>query len=241
MKFKQVIIWTAALVVGDVAAFGRRCLVAKVGDNPSALADRLRAAGAEVTEVTVGRIRPLPAALTSAEAGAADWLVVTSANAVEALAEELVDAFRAHGSKVAAIGPTTAAAARRRRLDVRLVAPAANSPSLLRELLAVVHPEQTVLRLLPKGVEDSLAALAPACRYRAVATYANDPVETPPLVRADFDEIYATSPSCRTRLCFDAPGDDAATEVVPHFPEQPDFAEGKGGGPHLTTPLLPHR
>ena len=231
----------AVLVVGDVAAFGRRCLVAKVGDSPSALAERLRAAGAEVTEVTVGRIRPLPAALTSAEAGAADWLVVTSANAVDALAEELVDAFRAHGSKVAAIGPTTAAAAHRRRLDVRLVAAAANSPSLLRELLAVVHPEQTVLRLLPKGVEDSLAALAPACRYRAVATYANDPVETPPLVRADFDEIYATSPSCRTRLCFDAPGDDAATEVVPHFPEQPDFAEGKGGGPHLTTPLLPHR
>ena len=180
------------------------------------LADRLRAAGAEVTEVTVGQIRPLPTALTSAEAGAADWLVVTSANAVDALAEELVDAFRAHGSKVAAIGPTTAAAARRRRLDVRLVAPAANSPSLLRELLAVVHPEQTVLRLLPEGVEDSLAALAPACRYRAVATYANDPVETPPLVRADFDEIYATSPSCRTRLCFDAPSDDAATHRRAH-------------------------
>ena len=55
-----------------------------------------------------------------------------------------------------------------------------------------------------------MSALAPACRYRAVATYANDPVETPPLVRADFDEIYATSPSCRTRLCFDSPGDDAS-------------------------------
>ena len=190
----------AVLVVGDVAAFGRRCLVAKVGDSPSALAERLRAAGAEVTEVTVGRIRPLPGALTPAEAGAADWLVVTSANAVDALAEELVDAFRAHGSKVAAIGPTTAAAARRRRLDVRLVASAANSPSLLRELLAVVHPEETVLRLLPEGVVDSLAALAPACRYRAVATYVNDPVETPPLARGDFDEIYATSPSCRARL-----------------------------------------
>lgn len=126
--------------------------------------------------------------------------MVTSANAVDALAEELVDAFRAHGSKVAAIGPTTAAAVRRRRLDVRLVAAAANSPSLLRELLAVVHPEETVLRLLPEGVVDSLAALAPACRYRAVATYANDPVETPPLARGDFDEIYATSPSCRARL-----------------------------------------
>ena len=29
-------------------------------------------------------------------------------------------------------------------------------------------------------------------------------------------------------------------EVVPHFPEQLDFAQGKGGGPCLTPPLQPH-
>ncbi|MGN0833422.1 MAG: uroporphyrinogen-III C-methyltransferase [Kiritimatiellia bacterium] len=190
----------AVLVVGDVAAFGRRCLVAKVGDSPSALADRLRAAGAEVTEITVGRVRPLPGALTPAEAGAADWLVVTSANAVDTLSDAVVAAFRAKGAQVAAIGPATAAAARRRQLAVRLVASVANSPALLRELVAVVRPEETVLRLLPEGVADSLAALASSCRYRAVATYANDPVPPPPLARSDFDEIYATSPSCRNRL-----------------------------------------
>ena len=190
----------AVFVVGDVAAFGRRCLVAKVGDKPSALAERLRAAGAEVTEVTVGRIRPRPEALTPGDARAADWLVVTSANAIEALTEEVAAAFRARGVKVAAIGSSTAAAAARRQLSVRLVASAANSPTLLRDLLAVVRPEETVLRLMPEGVPDSLAALAPSCRYRTAAVYVNEPVEHPPVAPGDFDEIYATSLSCRDRL-----------------------------------------
>ena len=188
----------AVVVVGDVVAFGRRCLVAKVGGAPSALAERLRAAGADVTEVTVGRIRPLPGAVTAAQFVAADWLVATSANALRALDAELLSC--AAKPKVAAIGPTTAAAAEHLGFTIALVASAANSATLLCELAAVVHPTDSVLRLLPEGVSDSLAALGERCRYAAIANYVNDPVDAPPVEAGAFDEIYWTSPSSRRRI-----------------------------------------
>lgn len=195
----------AVIIVGDVVAFGRRCLVGHVGDRPSLLAQRLRAAGATVTEVAVGRIRPLAGAVTVERLARADWLVATSANALRALADILTergDALAAQTKrlKVAAIGQTTAAAAERLGWTVALVPEAANAASLLAALRAHVTPDEEVLRLLSLGVKDSLAPLAACCRYEAIPIYENEPVAVHGLSRADYDEIYATSPVCLARL-----------------------------------------
>ena len=72
--------------------------------------------------------------------------------------------------------------------------------TLLRELAAVVRPTDSVLRLLPEGVPDSLVALGERCRYAAIANYVNEPIDVPPLEAGAFDEIYWTSPSCRRRI-----------------------------------------
>ena len=89
---------------GEVPLAGIRVLLPRAD---GALAEGLRAAGAEVTCCPVQRPVPLPQAGTLA---GADWVVVTSATTV-AMLPELGLAIGA-GSRVAAVGPATAAALR---------------------------------------------------------------------------------------------------------------------------------
>jgi uroporphyrinogen III methyltransferase/synthase len=120
----------AITVIGDVVRlrreiawfdrrplFGRRIVVTRARAQASALAERLRTLGAEVLEAPTIRIERLDDAPTRARltsAGAYDWLVVTSANAVaivrDVLREAGLDARALGGVRVAAVGPATAAA-----------------------------------------------------------------------------------------------------------------------------------
>lgn len=184
----------AVLVVGDVVEFGRKCLVGKIGDKPSSLAARLRSAGATVEEFTAGRIRPLECPQLSARAAQCDWLIVTSANAVASIGEQVVAVLVERQVKVAAVGPATAAAAAARGLHVEVVPDAANSLGLLSCLLPRLRSADRVLRLLPRDCRDSLSELSGHCVYETVEVYVNEPVP-----RRDFpdfksaDEVYFTS------------------------------------------------
>jgi uroporphyrinogen III methyltransferase/synthase len=119
----------ALIVVGDVAALperlawfepkplaGKRVAVTRPAGAADPLAAALRARGARVVDAPVVAIEPRTAALTTDERIASrwDWIVFTSANAVDvffsALAAAGKDARALGGTLAAAIGPATSAA-----------------------------------------------------------------------------------------------------------------------------------
>jgi uroporphyrinogen-III synthase len=106
---------------------GRRILVTRRPEQSRALTDALAAHGAEVVEVPLVALAPPadPGALRRAVAALAhyDWLVLTSANAVDALAGALEPPAQALPAtlRVASVGPATTRAIRERlRADVAL-------------------------------------------------------------------------------------------------------------------------
>ena len=108
---------------------GKRVLVTRAAHQAGKLSDGLRALGATPVEVPVLEIRPpenlkaLDEALLSL--AAYDWLILTSANTVRALAERAVSLgvgfTQPTGLKVAAVGQSTAAAARDVGLQITFI------------------------------------------------------------------------------------------------------------------------
>ncbi len=132
----------AILVVGRVAAlrdhlrwfdtrplFGKRILVTRPKDQAPELVDLLEALGADTIEAPMVRILPpedygpLDEACTTASGF--DWIVFTSANAVDAFMARLqaspFDVRALHGPKLCAVGPATAERLARHGLKVDLV------------------------------------------------------------------------------------------------------------------------
>jgi uroporphyrinogen-III synthase len=106
---------------------GRRVLVTRAAHQAGKLSDGLRALGAEPVEVPVIEIQP-PASYDALDSSlrkleAYDWLVLTSANAVHVLAERAAAfgiVFAEKSPQVAAVGNSTAEAARQAGLTVAL-------------------------------------------------------------------------------------------------------------------------
>jgi uroporphyrinogen-III synthase len=140
-------------VAGRHALAGKRILVTRALHQAGKLSEGLRALGAEPVEVPVLEIQP-PAnydAIDRALRGLDfyDWLILTSANTVRALAKraaELRLPLLPQGSlKVAAIGEATADAARKAGLEVALVPEAYVAESLI-ELIRGFAPEGSLDR-----------------------------------------------------------------------------------------------
>jgi uroporphyrinogen-III synthase/uroporphyrinogen III methyltransferase/synthase len=128
---------------------GRRVLVTRAVHQAGKLSEGLRALGAEPVEVPVLEIRP-PADLAPLDKALSaienyDWLILTSANTVRALAERAIALRRPldqiEGPKVAAVGEATAEAARKAGLAVELVPENYVAESLLE---ALFHGQQEV-------------------------------------------------------------------------------------------------
>jgi uroporphyrinogen III methyltransferase/synthase len=103
--------------------FGRRVIVTRARTQASQLTERLTRLGAEVIEAPAIRIEPLdPAPLQKALGSLGDyrWAIFTSRNAVEIVWGELLalgrDARAFAGTKLVAVGPSTAAALAERGL-----------------------------------------------------------------------------------------------------------------------------
>ena len=127
----------AVYVFGSVAAedlgwferrplAGRRIVVTRSRAQASQLSARLRDLGAEPLEVPAIRItEPADggAALRAAVVAIAtyDWLILTSPNGVERTLELVADVRSLAGTRIAAIGPGTAAALRAHRIEADLV------------------------------------------------------------------------------------------------------------------------
>jgi len=108
---------------------GRRVLVTRGTKQASTLSEGLRALGATPVEVPVIEIRPpqsyesLDRALRQIDVY--DWLILTSANSVRAVSERATSlGFELHlkiGYKLAAVGPATAAEARKSNFEVSVI------------------------------------------------------------------------------------------------------------------------
>jgi uroporphyrinogen III methyltransferase/synthase len=135
----------------DKALFGRRVVVTRAREQASELAERLHALGAETIEVPAIELGPPDdggAALRAAAASVRtfDWVLFTSANAVERFCGELSDA-RAFGDvRVAAIGPGTAATLARFGVVADLV-----PDRYIAEAVAEAFPDGPGRVLLPRA------------------------------------------------------------------------------------------
>jgi len=108
---------------------GRRVLVTRAVGQASKLCEALRALGAEPVEVPVLEIRP-PASFAALDGAlrrldAYDWLILTSANAAQALLDRAalleIKLDQMVTMKIAAMGPGTASVAEKARLAITVI------------------------------------------------------------------------------------------------------------------------
>jgi uroporphyrinogen-III synthase len=140
-------------LTADRPLLGRRVLVTRARDQSSKLLQRLEALGAEVVAIPAIEIVP-PDSYTALDAALRDlafydWLVVTSANALRAIADRLreigVPVEALSSVYIAAIGNATADAITALGLAVELIPPAAVAESLAAALAPRVTGKQVLL------------------------------------------------------------------------------------------------
>ena len=145
----------AILVVGRVVAlrehlrwfdarplFGKRILVTRPRDQAAELVERLEAMGAQAIEAPMIRIAPPddfgPLDQACEQAGTFDWMIFSSANAVDAFVQRLLETpqdLRAlKGVKLGAVGPVTAERLTRLGLKVDLSPAEFRAESLLQAM-----------------------------------------------------------------------------------------------------------
>jgi uroporphyrinogen-III synthase len=205
---------------------GKRVLITRAAHQAGKLSEGLRALGIEPVEVSVIEIRPpldlapLDRALRSLSNY--DWLILTSANTVHALADRAASIHLSLTAvphlKVAAVGEATATAARSAGLTVTLV-PESYVAEKLAEILAVQTRGKKVLLarasvardVIPDALRAAGAAVDVVDAYRNVM-----PEAAPALLREALQKGIAaaafTSSSTVTHLA------DAARQAGIAFP-----------------------
>ncbi|HUR18757.1 MAG TPA: uroporphyrinogen-III C-methyltransferase [Acidimicrobiales bacterium] len=224
----------ATIVIGEVAAldlswferrplFGRRIVVTRPPDQAPALVRALRGKGAETV------VLPVIAITDPADGGADlraaaealndyDWVVFTSANAVERLVALLPDARSFGAARIAAIGTGTAAALAAARLVPDLVPDRFVAESLLEAFSPPAHRGSRVLlpaaaaarQVLPEGLR------ARGYDVHVVEAYRTQPGDLSPAAMAEAagaDAIAFTSSSTVTEYLAVA-GADTVPPVV---------------------------
>ena len=187
----------ATLVVGAVAdldlswyerrpLLGRRVVVTRTAEQAGELSGRLAEAGAEVVEVPTLAITD-PGDRSAGLAAAArrlarfDWVVLTSANAVERLFSHLHDARDLGPARVAAVGPATAGALARHGVRANLVARRSSGAGLADE---IPEPPGRVLVARAEVADAALPEklLARGFEVEEVAAYRTVPLPVPALL-----------------------------------------------------------
>lgn len=209
---------------------GKRIVVTRAAHQAAELADLLRAGGAEALLYPCIAIAPpeepslLDAAMRTAAEGAFDWLVLTSANTVEALrlrCEALGLSLR--GIRTAAVGPVTAEAARESLgADVQLVpeeyiAEALTTALTLAPGTRIFLPQADIARsTLHDGLAAAGAEVTALVAYRTVMGQGG--VAANALLKADALTFTSASSvaNCTARVRAEG-GDMQALRVIPAF------------------------
>ncbi len=229
----------AITVVGPVAAlhdrlawleraplFGRRVAVTRARAQASGLARRLEELGAEVVQAPAIRIEPradgVQAAIDELGTGRCDVLCFTSPNGAELLMDGLdrqgLDARVLAGTRVAAIGPGTAAVLREWGITADLVPARAIAESLAAELVAQGVADQRVLipraadarDVLPRELEQAGADVQVIPIYETV----RERLDEQQLERLSAADYVTFTSSSTVRFLLEAIGG------VEHFPER---------------------
>lgn len=141
------------------------------------LVERLEPLGATTVTASRTQLLPLDFELRPEQLyEGSGWLVFSSANGVELALDKLfdrgLDLRRAGGWKLAAIGPATGEALRRRGLNPDLIPPQHTSCALARALQGRLHGGETILLLRSKNGSAELSdALGELPGFRDIAVY----------------------------------------------------------------------
>lgn len=202
--------------------FGRRVVVTRAREQASELVDRLQRLGAEAIElpaITIGEPddggAELRGSASSLRRGDFEWIVFTSANGADRFCALLRDARDFGTTRVAAIGPGTAAALARFGIEADLV-----PERFVAESLVEAFPSGEGRLLLPRAavardvLVDGLGAKGWA--VTVVEAYRTRPAEPSPSTLAEArkaDAITFTSSSTVTNF-LQVAGADAVPPVV---------------------------
>jgi uroporphyrinogen III methyltransferase / synthase len=166
--------------------FGRRIVVTRSREQAGELVDMLEERGAEAIQAPTIRIAPAEdtAALdrACADAGAYDWIVFTSANAVDQVMHRVMangDVRDLKGVRLCAIGPSTAQRVSRYGLRVDVIPDEANSEAITDALRAagdgnlkgvrVLLPRADIAReVLADQLRDAGADVSEVTAYRTI-------------------------------------------------------------------------
>jgi hydroxymethylbilane synthase len=192
---------------------GVRVVVTRPRRQAEPLVAALRERGANPLRLPMIRIEPvadsaaLDAMLREVEGGFFDWLVFTSANAVDVCAARMAELGLKPGNgadvAVAAVGPTTAAAAEAAGWPVRLVAEIATAEGLAAAMIRaaertarVLYPRSAIGRdALPRGLRDAGMNVAVVEAYRTLPEEEIDRDALECVRRGEIDLITFSSPS----------------------------------------------
>ena len=173
---------------------GLRVVVTRAEHQAEGLAEALRRAGAAVELLplleVVPPVDPLPLERAAAEVSSYDWLVFTSANAVEAFLP--LAGAPPTDLKIAVVGPATAQALRDRGIEPHLTARKSEAEGLAVDLAPRVAGKRV---LLPQAADARPALLEGlrAAGAEAVAVVAYDK-RLPPEAAARAAELFDSSP-----------------------------------------------
>jgi uroporphyrinogen-III synthase len=192
---------------------GARIVVTRARQQAGPLTSALTERGGTAIALPTIRIEPvvdlapLDAAIDDAHQGAFDWLVFTSANAVEIVSRR-IDALNLRSEqltalKVAAVGEATAAATVRAGLNLTLVAEAATGDALAASLCRQMRPASRVLypksaigrEALPKALQTAGFDVLAIDVYRTVPEPDVDLRALEQVRRGEIDLITFASPS----------------------------------------------
>ncbi len=192
---------------------GVRVVVTRPRRQAEPLAAALRERGANPLLLPVIRIEPvadtaaLDAKLREVAGGAFNWLVYTSANAVDVCAARMVVLGLKPGGRadvgVAAVGPTTAAAAEAAGWPVRLVAEIATAEGLAAAMIRaaehtarVLYPRSAIGRdALPRALRDAGMDVVDVEAYQTLPEQEIDRDALEQVRRGEIDLITFSSPS----------------------------------------------
>jgi uroporphyrinogen-III synthase/uroporphyrinogen III methyltransferase/synthase len=194
---------------------GRRILVTRAAHQAGKLSQGMRALGAEPVEVPVLEIHP-PASFTPLDAAlrqfaSYDWLILTSANAVHALVERAaalgISVSQLAWLKVAAVGASTAAEARKAGFKVAFIPQAYVAESLVEGLLQTLQSKPSGQRILLARAAVVRDVIPESLRLAGVVVdaYCNvlpkaAPEQLRSAIRSGIDAVTFTSSSSATHL-----------------------------------------
>ena len=206
----------------DASLAGVRIAVTRAEGRGGALSDALRAAGAIVTELPLTRIESLDAAplhAALAELDFYDWVLLTSANAVDFLASALAQVGMYMGpQQLAMVGSATAAAAERHGWRATLVPEKFHAEAMLDAMAArsdvegarILYPAAEGARdVLPAGLRALGATVDVVPVYRSAADLSGQQQLREMVAAGALDLVTVAAPSAVDALLAALPAEHA--------------------------------